>query len=69
MGQGSPRARAQTCEEVASGGRHPRRRAPDVQSAESSPISGRELSVWVAGDLGAVILEKAAVRRAGILDP
>ena len=28
-----------------------------------------ERSVWVAGDLGAAILEKAAVRRAGILDP
>lgn len=32
------------------------------------PRSGRERSVWVAGDLGAAILEKAAVWRAGILD-
>lgn len=32
------------------------------------PCSGRERSVWVAGDLGAAILEKAAVRKAGILD-
>lgn len=66
--QCSPRTRAQTCEEVASGERHPQRRARDVQSAESSPRSGRERSVWVAGDPGAAILEKAAVRRAGILD-
>lgn len=68
MGQGSPRARAPTYEEVASGERHPHRRARDVQRAESSPSSGRERSVWVAENLGAAILEKAAVRRAGIPD-
>lgn len=49
--QCSPRAGAQTSEEVASGGRHPQRRARDVQSAEQSPApAGRERSVRVAGD-------------------
>lgn len=36
-GQYSPRARAQTYEEVESGGHHPKSRAWDVQSTEGSP--------------------------------
>lgn len=51
-----------------SGGCHPRRRARDVQSAESSPLSGRERSVRVAGDLGSAIPEEEDVQRASILD-
>lgn len=59
--------------------RNPPRRSRPVGATRSAepgtsrarrvvPRSGRERSVWVAGDLGAAILKKAAIRRTGILD-